>query len=531
MNPYDVIVVGGGMSGLTAAAYLARAGRRVLLLEKNDHCGGLVNSFARHGFLFEGGVRALLSAGIIPPMLRELGIALETVPNPVSIGVEEHIVHVEGKESIRDYAAMLKTLYPDSHKQVDRLIAVIKAVMKDMEVLYGVENPIFHNFKQDKVYFVRTYLPWMLKFVRTLSRIDHMRGPVEPFLERLLTNRSLRSIVYQHFFRGTPAFFALSYFYLYTDYFYPKGGVGQLAQKVMEKVREFGGEIRLKTLVVDVDAARRVLTDEHGNQYAYDDLIWAADLKTLYRITQTDGLPDAVHARIKQEKARILAGRGADSIFTVYLAVDESPEPFRNIAHGHFFYTPSRQGLGETHRSELDAMLQNWENVSRDDTLRWLDRFCQLNTYEVSIPVLKEPAAAPPGKTGLIVSTLFEYDLVRRIRDDGWYQEFKMAVEERMIAVLAESIYPMLKDKVLFRFSATPITIANVVNSSEGAIVGWSFETPIPVTNSLLRINDAPKTAIPHVLKAGQWAYSPTGVPTAILTGRLAVDALGISKR
>jgi len=39
-------------------------------------------------------------------------------------------------------------------------------------------------------------------------------------------------------------------------------------------------------------------------------------------------------------------------------------------------------------------------------------------------------------------------------------------------------------------------------------------------------IHDTPKTAIPHVGKAGQWSYSPTGVPTAILTGRLAADAL-----
>ena len=262
-----------------------------VLLEKNDHCGGLVHSFVRDGFLFEAGVRALLYAGIIPPMLRELGIELETLPNPVSVGVEEHIVHVENQASLYDYAAMLKTLYPDSHTQVDRLIAVIKAVMKDMQVLYGVDNPLFYNFKQDKVYFIRTYLPWMLKFVRTLYRINHMRGPVEPFLEKLLADPSLRSIVCQHFFRGTPAFFALSYFYLYTDYFYPVGGVGQLAQKVLDKLREFGGEIRLETLVVGVDAARRVLTDEHGHAYAYDDLIWAADLKTLYRITQTDGLP------------------------------------------------------------------------------------------------------------------------------------------------------------------------------------------------------------------------------------------------
>jgi phytoene dehydrogenase-like protein len=278
--------------------------------------------------------------------------------------------------------------------------------------------------------------------------------------------------------------------------------------------------------VVNVDVAQRVLEDEQGNQYAYDDLIWAADLKTLYRLAKFDGLPAPVQDRIELEKDAILAGRGTDSVFTVYLGVDESPETFRRISHGHFFYTPSREGLGETHRSELRAMLQNWAQVSREDVLLWLDRFFGLNTYEISIPLLRDPIAAPPGKTGLIVSTLFEYDLVRKVLDDGWYQEFKAAAEERMIAVLAGSIYPLLKERVLFRFSATPVTIANMVGSSEGAIVGWSFENTIPVANSLLRINEAVKTAFPHVLKAGQWSYSPTGVPTAILTGRLAADAL-----
>lgn len=37
---YDVVIVGGGHNGLTAAAYLAKSGRRVLLLEQNDHLGG-----------------------------------------------------------------------------------------------------------------------------------------------------------------------------------------------------------------------------------------------------------------------------------------------------------------------------------------------------------------------------------------------------------------------------------------------------------------------------------------------------------
>ena len=50
---YDVIVAGGGMAGLTAAAYLSRAGRRVLLCEKEERLGGLVGSFAHHGYVFD----------------------------------------------------------------------------------------------------------------------------------------------------------------------------------------------------------------------------------------------------------------------------------------------------------------------------------------------------------------------------------------------------------------------------------------------------------------------------------------------
>ena len=50
---YEAIIVGGGMAGLTAAAYLVRAGKRVLLCEKEQEVGGLVASFERGGFTFD----------------------------------------------------------------------------------------------------------------------------------------------------------------------------------------------------------------------------------------------------------------------------------------------------------------------------------------------------------------------------------------------------------------------------------------------------------------------------------------------
>lgn len=526
MERHEVIVVGGGIAGLTATAYLAREGFDVLLLEKNERCGGLINTFMKEGFRFEGGVRALESAGIILPMLKDLGIPLETLKNPVSVGIEDRIMQVNSPESLKDYAALLKEMYPDSIEDIDRVIATIKRVMKDMRVLYGVSNPLFNDFRSDTAYFVKVYIPWFFKFLITLLNISRMRGPVEEFLDGIVRQRSLRDIISQHFFKGTPTFFAMSYFYLYTDYFYPKGGAGQLAAVVQDKIRAVGGQIKTVTEITEINAAERWVGDSTGNRYAYEHLIWAADLKTLYRLTQTAGLPPEVVSSIEAQKQNLLAGRGADSILTLYVGVDTPPETFRKISQGHFFYTPSRQGLGEIHRSELIALLQNWSTVSKADVLAWLDRYCELTTYEISIPALKESAAAPEGKTGLIISTLFEYELVKRVVESGWYEEFKVEVERKMIDVLASSVYPMLRESLLFKFSTTPLTIEKMVGSSEGAIVGWSFQTPIPVVSSMLKINDAVKTAIPHVTQAGQWSYSPTGVPTAILTGRLAPDTL-----
>src|SRR5665648_488507 len=94
-NKYNTIVVGGGIAGLTSATYLSREGQKVLLFEKNGKCGGLVNSFTRDGFHFDAGVRALEDAGIILPMLKELGIELEFVKSPVSLGIENEILNIE----------------------------------------------------------------------------------------------------------------------------------------------------------------------------------------------------------------------------------------------------------------------------------------------------------------------------------------------------------------------------------------------------------------------------------------------------
>jgi len=523
-NLYDTIIVGGGIAGLSSAAYLSRKGQKVLLIEKNKECGGLVNSFSRNGFHFDAGVRALLDAGIIFPMLKELDIELEVVKSSVSVGLGKDILNVTDITSLEDYRLQLVNAYPKSEVEIDDLIKIIRKIMKNMDVLYGVENPIIKDVWKDKKFIFKTLLPWLPKFLFTINKINSMNMPVEGYLETIVSDPSLRDIISQHFFKSTPTFFALSYFSLYLDYFYPKGGVGKLSEAIENKLIETGGEVKRETTICKVNASERTVIDLDNISYKYDHLIWAADLKTFYKITEIEGLSDKIRINFEGVKTKMLERRGGDSVYTLFLEVDEPIDSFRSISNGHFFYTPSKVGLGETHREELEFILANWDKHTEEQILAWLDKFTSLNTYEISIPGLKDPDLAPEGKTGLVISFLAEYDLFQKVHQAGWYDKFLKEIESRILKVLSDSVYPMLKDKVIGSFVFTPLSIQNRVGSSEGAITGWSFQESIPVITKMQKSAHSVKTPIPTVFQAGQWTYSPAGVPMSILTGKLAAD-------
>ena len=518
----DIIVVGGGIAGLTATLSLVQSGKKVLLLEKNESCGGLMSTFERDGFRFEAGARALVNAGLVKPLIKEFALDIEILPNPITLGIEDRLLRIDGEESLTQYAEILKDLYPESKLEVDRIIHSIHDIIEDMKVLYGVNNPLFSKKKKNLLTFLPSMISWMLKFFRTMYRIQKMDTPFEEHLSILAANQSLKDMIGQHFFRKTPVFFALSYFALYNDYLYPKGGVGAFIQKLVEAIGERGGEIKYHTEIASVDAQCRILKDAKGNEYEYKKMIWAGDLKTLYAITKDEGMEKKSLVNFSKKKQAVLSHKGAESIFSVFLAVDLPPAYFQEKASGHSFYTPDRKGLGTIHTRELQELLQRWETLEKEELFTWLDRFCRYNTFEISIPVLRDSDAAPSGKTGMIISVLFDYELTSRIRAKGWYEEFKKRFGEQIITTISSSIYSGLQEKVLFSFSATPFSIQERVGSSEGSIVGWSFEGKIPVVTSMFNMGNSVKTELPDVYAAGKWVYSPAGGPTAIMTGRIA---------
>ena len=518
---YDVIVVGGGLAGLTASAYLAKAGYSTLLLEKEAACGGLVHTFERDGFVFDGGIRAMENSGILFPMLRHLGLEVTFVRNHVSLGIEDRVIRVESVDSVGDYRTLLTELYPGSADEIAVIVEQIRRIMHYMDIQYGIDNPVFLDPKKDREYFLTAILPWMFRYALTVGKVNALKEPVVDYLRHFTQNQSLLDIITQHFFRDTPAFFALSYFSLYLDYYYPQGGTGTLPKRLAEFLQAHQGTIRTGTEIVSVDPGHRRIVDREGTTYTYDTLIWAADLRSLYSMVNPDAFDDdQVRYAVHQRRSEVLDKKGGDSVLTVYLALNLDPKYFADRATEHFFYTPSR--TGQTQAGPVPT------GEPREVIEAWLQRFLALTTYEISCPALRDETLAPPGKTGLIVSILFDYGLTKQIEETGWYDEFKVLCESTMIGTLDASIFPGIRDAVLDQFSSTPLTISRVAGTLEGAITGWAFSnTPVPAESRLLKVASSVRTPIPNIFQAGQWTFSPSGFPTAILTGKLAADQVG----
>ncbi len=528
---YDAIVVGGGVAGLSAAAYIARSGKTVALFERQSKLGGLVQTFHRDNVYFDGGLRSIENSGIVFPMLKQLGIEIEFAKSPISIGIANTVLKLTDQSSLQDYEDFLISFYPDNASDVKAIIKEIRKIMDYMDVLYGIDNPAFLDVKKDWKYFATTIFPWMFRFLFTIRKINQLNEPVEHYLTRFSKNQSLIDIIAQHFFRATPTSFALSYFSLYLDYYYPKGGTATLIKKLTDFILSHGADIKTDTLITSMNPELKYIIDNQGNKYEYDNLVWAGDSKFLYQSLEAEKLSDSDLARhIADKRSELKSLNGADSVFTLFLTVDEKKEYFENICTGHFFYTPDPRGLSTVDKTGIEQFLRRdiadcQTDEVKESVKNYIREYIFMNTFEIAIPVLRDPDLAPEGKSGVVISLLFDYLISKKIDDCGWTPELKVYIEDCIIDAIDQSIFPGFKSKISNRFSSSPVTIERMTGNTEGAIVGWAFTNPImPSVNKMLMISKAVDTKIPSVYQAGQWTYSPAGLPISIVTGKLAAD-------
>ena len=191
------------------------------------------------------------------------------------------------------------------------------------------------------------------QYLLTAPKIAKLREPVDEYLASFSTNQALLDIIAQHFFQKTPTFFALSYFSLYLDYRYPRGGTGALPKALEQFILGSGGEIRLETEITCVDPAKPgdgcqgqcLSIQEAGLGRGPEDALPGC------RPDISDGQQGAQWHRGKKGSP----GGEKRRRFRFHLVSDGRPERahFAQISSPHFFYTPSITGLSQVSLDEL----------------------------------------------------------------------------------------------------------------------------------------------------------------------------------
>jgi len=463
------------------------------------------------------------NSGTLLPMLRDLGIELTWKKSEVSIGFENNFAALSGEDSIDRYKELLSSQFPDEREAVDAIVKRIYKITDYMQVLYGVDNPLFLDPKKDYKYFLKTIVPCMFKYAATVKKINKFKMPLNTYLYSLTKNRQLIDMISQEFFDSTPAFFGLSYFSMLGDYYYPVGGMNSLVEGLKEYILKNKGRILLHHEVTSLDVDRHLIKVGE-EEFNYDKVVWAGDLKTMYKCVDSP-----LAKRALRKKAEVESSRGNNSLFISYLSTNLTPDYFKRKCSPHCFYTPSTKGLHSLaiKPSEITEHLKSLP-ISRQRLAlyEWLKEFLSKQTFEIGIPVLQDSDLAPKDKSGIIVSFLFDYSLMKYIKELGIYDECKIWIQSEIVELLDESHFTGLKKSLIDVISSTPLTIERKFNNSEGSTTGWSFCQKMPVESRMWKIAKSIKTPFKDVYQASHWSYSPSGVPTSIINAKIVANKI-----
>ncbi|MBW2298279.1 MAG: NAD(P)/FAD-dependent oxidoreductase, partial [Deltaproteobacteria bacterium] len=151
MTDYDVIVIGAGNAGLTSAAYLAKKGVKVLVLERHNVPGGSATSFCRGRFEFEVSLHQICGIGTekAPGPLRNLFQRIGVLDKLEFLEMDDlyNFLHLPQKTSITlppdigEITSLLQGLFPKEKKEIKAYLDLVTKVAYDVISILYMQDP------------------------------------------------------------------------------------------------------------------------------------------------------------------------------------------------------------------------------------------------------------------------------------------------------------------------------------------------------------------------------------------------------
>ena len=465
-NRYDAVIIGGGHNGLTAAAYLARAGRSVLVLERRHVLGGAaVTEEVFPGFRFSefSYVVSLLR----PEIIRELELpkhGLEILPLDGTITPldEDSLWRVNDHgRTIRELRRWSKS-DAEAYEEYGLLMADMARFIKPILSVVPPDPGAFNPFDwMPVVGLAKTFrdLPERLQstFVQlmTMSATEFLQQWFET--DPLIATMSASGIIGTFLgVRSPGTAYVLLHHYMgeidgaFRSWGLSRGGTGAISVAIADAAREAGAEIRTETsvskiLVKDGTAAGVVLAN--GDYVTADVVSSSVDPNlTFMKMVGAENLPGDFVEDVSRYKYRGSSGK-------VNLALDALPNFTALPGPG-----PHLRGAMSISPS-VDYMERAYDDAK-------YGRYSRRPYIDIVIPSLTDPSVAPPGKH--VMSCFVQY-APYHLKEEGTWDDHREAFGDTVIDAIAQYA-PNIKDIILHRQVLTPLDIERTFGLTEGNI-------------------------------------------------------------
>lgn len=500
MKHYDVIVVGGGISGLSVGLFLLRKGFKVLIIEKQKDVGGYLSAFRRGEFKFEASVHYTYEGypgGIVPRMLKMLG--LENEIELIRIGKNKRTYKYYFPDfeitlpwNKEEFINSICDLFPKEKIGIKNYFSSLDEGFKKM-VRVILERSMYLNSLSLDEYLKYENEEFCKKFDNTVKEIG-FDLLTEEFVKKFIKDERLISFLLfippipNHIVCQT----ALSWWTEFSGLYFIKCGIDTIPEKLKEKIIENGGNILLSTsvekLIIENNKAKGVLTERNEEIYS-NYVILSIDPHQIFgKLIPLEKVPLEYKEKLKCECI--------PSNFIVYLGIDRNPREFGFYGESIFIFPDYK-------------IKEALEKIYKD---LWPEN----NPVMVVTSSAMDDANyfAPENKGILILHSTASYHYFSNIFNSSLqdYKKVKEEIANRMIGIL-KIIIPDIEKYILFKEVATPLTLERFTGNYLGSMMGW-MPSKNPV---LLSPFNSMKMFLEGLYINGHWVYPGSGISNCLL--------------